>query len=377
MRILFVTDSLGPWQTGLPVQSAHALARMAQREGHQVLVVVAMRAAGALPSAACAAAPEVVPGLEADAPLHLLDGVPLLRWDLDGPGTVDDPLAHWLPMARFDVAHAVVTPPMLMCLGWLPSAERPLLLGLAGLPSEPVDAASQRLLRQVDLCLAPSDHAAARWRLALPDLAVRTLAHGVDLLGLLQAHAIGMAETRTPTLVCIADPLDHRSGVQALLQALLRVDRPELRLRVLCTGPSMPSRAPALAAMAAADPRVRLEPAQGPGLLSLAGAVDAVCVPSRVPLDFSLPVHDAAVLGLPCLVSDLGAQAESARRYGVGRPLPAGDVAAWAAAIEAWATVQGDRAAEPFQGDVPLRIEEQAFLCQGHFQELLYRKQRV
>jgi glycosyltransferase involved in cell wall biosynthesis len=103
-------------------------------------------------------------------------------------------------------------------------------------------------------------------------------------------------------------------------------------------------------------------------LLPLAGGFDLACLPDLDPLPFALPVHECAALGVPCLVGDAGAQAEAVRHYRCGEALPAGDVAAWAEAIERLASAR-DRPPLP-EGPVPLRLEEEAFLYDSLYRAL-------
>ncbi len=62
--------------------------------------------------------------------------------------------------------------------------------------------------------------------------------------------------------------------------------------------------------------------------------VDVLLVPSLWYETFSLVVREAFAVGLPVLVSDLGALAEVAGNHGGGLCVPAGDVVAWRKAVQ-------------------------------------------
>src|SRR5690606_11572413 len=84
----------------------------------------------------------------------------------------------------------------------------------------------------------------------------------------------------------------------------------------------------------ASDSRVewigQVEPTDLAGVLK---RMDLLCLPSIVPESFSLALHEAAVLGVPALVSDLGAPRAKLEEHGGGRVVAAGDVQAWAQAL--------------------------------------------
>ena len=96
---------------------------------------------------------------------------------------------------------------------------------------------------------------------------------------------------------------------------------------------------------------------------------DVLCVPSRVPESFSLVLHEAMVVGVPALVSNLGAPAERISQHGGGRVLPVDDVDAWASALVE--LINDPQIVGRWRGELnlPLRVEEEAF-----FYESLYRR---
>ena len=223
-------------------------------------------------------------------------------------------------------------------------------------------------------CVAPSAYVADRYRAAFDGLPVQVIPHGIDLLALLRHAAPTAAPPAGAKLLTLGyvGTIVPQKGLQVLLQALAAI--PDVPLRLLVAGGlhGDAAHADSIHRMVAADPRVQLlGQLDAVGVGAMLGTIDLLCLPSIVPESFSLVLRESAALGVPALVSQLGAPAELMAETGAGLALPAGDSAAWAQAI---AQVQGEpavlerwRAALP----LPLRVEEEAFLY-----ESLYRQFR-
>jgi glycosyltransferase involved in cell wall biosynthesis len=161
-------------------------------------------------------------------------------------------------------------------------------------------------------------------------------------------------------------------GLQVLLQALAQLPDVPLKLRVAGPLHGDDVYKSQILRLAEADARVELlGPLDASEVGALLGTLDLLCLPSLVPESFSLVLREAAALGVPALVSQLGAPADFMAHTSAGLALPAGDVDAWAQAL---AQVQRQpeqltawRGALP----LPLRVEEEAFLY-----EALYRQFR-
>ncbi|MEZ6194181.1 MAG: glycosyltransferase [Planctomycetota bacterium] len=119
-------------------------------------------------------------------------------------------------------------------------------------------------------------------------------------------------------------------GLEGLARAAARATSPiELVLAGRESEPGLIARLEELAAPA----RVSwLGPYEREALPELTRDLDIVVFPSLAPETHGLVVDEALALGLPVLVSDAGALGE--RVGGRGEVLPAGDVAAWAAALD-------------------------------------------
>ncbi len=388
MRILFLTESLHAQPRSWVDKLAHALARMAQREGHQVWVVAARSDA----VSASLNAPIDTSRWAGDWRTGLLAGVPVLMPPQvlsggAGAGAGEVLGAHWAE-AKFDVAHALIQADGACQLLDLIAGQRlPTLVTLSGLP--PTDSTRlaglrQRLAMLASTIVVPSDFAANQWRSALPEQALRVLPHGVDLLALIHARPVPPASPAPyehPTLLGVGTS-DKQSGLDELLQAFAAVPRPELRLRLCCEGDFDSDNGQAISGRAASDLRVTLAFHSSQSSLTLLSApCDLLCLPTLAPEAFSLLAHEAATLRLPCLASDVGAQAAALRGFGYAELLPAGDVAAWSSAIESWATRRADPStsapapllAPALSGKVPLRLEEEAFLYEALYRDLQFR----
>ena len=236
MRILYLTREISDCPDSLPDHATHALARMAQREGHHVEVVTA-------PTGVFDAQ-----RLSSNAPpdhRYLVKGVSVTRLAPMDAAAAAERFANWLSTQRFDVLHGVFSHaddwPFSLRADSLP----PLIITLTGLPtgsSSARDAAAGAWMRHADAHVVPSAYAASQWQNAWPGSSLRVMPHGVDLLALIRARNTQMADTTAqspPTLLCV-DTGDEQSGVLELLQAFATLDRPDLRLCLICGlgGPS-------------------------------------------------------------------------------------------------------------------------------------------
>lgn len=413
MRILIALHQFFPEFSAGTERVALNLARTAQRAGHHVRVL------------ACALQPGTCEGLERSAlpgafdTLH--EGVPVTvlpravlpataDFSFDTADALVGPLQGWMREERFDILHllhpmrmATVVraaqrcglPYVLTLTDFFLQCNRINLVNLRGLPCSgpqqgercardcrvpPWDAESLRqrhrqaaaMLSSACACVAPSAYVADRYRAAFEGLKVQVIPHGIDLLALLRhAGAAPRAETKPLTLGFIGTIVPQK-GLQILLQAL--ASRPAMPLRLLVAGAVSGDAAYAesIRRMAAADQRVTLlGQLDAAGVAAVLNQTDLLCLPSIVPESFSLVLRESAALGVPALVSDLGAPAELMADTEAGLALPAGDASAWAQAI---ADVQRDPAIlERWRAELPLplRVEEEAF-----FYESIYRQFR-
>lgn len=341
MRIVYLTDAIGRAHRGAAGDITQALARMAQRDGHPVVVATldeagAERAVDGL---------RVVPaGRPAGALARLADG------------------------SGCDLLHM-----LLPDLAALP-AERPratvTVVTLTGLPAAGAVARGGAVVPAVDAWVVPSAYAATCWRQAWPGLPpLHVLPHGVDLIELARA---GPPEAVDPAGPWVACPLDEGglAGVAALLDAWAR--RPALALRLRLFGPldTASATGAAVSARIAADPRLQWQPAPFGSPAHRAEPACAVgCLPGAEPLPFARFVHQCAVLGMPCLASATGAQAEAVARLRCGECLPAHDRDAWIDALVRLAAAPPPAAGGP----LPYRIEEEAGLYLSLYRERLFR----
>ena len=336
------------------------------------------------------AAPDVDDhGIPALARLARREGhrVSHLRWpDVEG----DLLRPAWGALAAGDVLHVVAMAERLPVLARLPQPGPPMVLTIVDLPpagDRPRMLASTEERPQARLCVVRSAYAAQRWREHAPAADVRVLPRGVDLLALLSAAAAGadrpasrgpVANREGPhrTLVCVG-PFDERSGIDTLLRAFAAVDQPEWRLHLLGPFDVDTGFGGSCAALAARNGRVIVGAAPPGGSLARIGRpVDLVCVPRLDPQAFALTVHEAATLGVPCLVSQLGAQLDAVHAYRCGTGVEPGDERAWTAALSSgpWPTEGRVPVSPTGPLPLPMRIEEEAFLYEGLYRQAVHAR---
>lgn len=337
MRIALVDATRPAGQRSTTDHGMRALARMAQREGHWV---------GTVEQSACGA------------------GRPLER---SGP----------------DVMHVFATAARLPTLGDVLDGRCPTVLTLVDLPAPGgglTTIESTPGLARVTILVARSAHAARQWQRCMPAASFRVLPQGIDLLALMHAQARrndSAAVAPSPLTLASVGPFDPRSGVETLLRAFAAAPGGDLRLLLLGAFDPATTHGRSCQDLAAADARVRIVPERVPGsLVPVADQVDLVCVPSLDPLAFVLPVHEAAALGVACLVSDLGAQAEAAGHFGGAECLPPGDVPVWTRAIRQWAARFDRRRLLTPDAPLPMRLEEEAFLYEGLYRQAVFQHRR-
>lgn len=415
MRILIVLHQFFPEFSGGTERVALNLARTAQRAGHHVRVLACAVQPGACDGLAASALPGAFDAVHDGVPITLLPRAALpvaadYSFDI-APASVD-PLQSWMQEQRFDIAHVLHSmrmataikaaqqcglPYVLTLTDFFLPCNRINLVNLRGqqcagpqqgqrcakdckVPPWDAESLAQRhrqaaaVLASASVCVAPSAYVADRYRAAFDGLQVQVIPHGIDLLALLRhaaPPAAPPAGARPLTLGYIGTIVPQK-GLQVLLQALAAIPDAPLRLLVAGGLHGDAAYADSIHRMVAADPRVQLlGQLDAVGVGAMLGSIDLLCLPSIVPESFSLVLRESAALGVPALVSNLGAPAELMAETGAGLALPAGDPAAWAQAI---AQVQSDpavlerwRAALP----LPLRVEEETFLY-----ESLYRQFR-
>ncbi|MBP6753732.1 MAG: glycosyltransferase [Alicycliphilus sp.] len=415
MRILIVLHQFFPEFSGGTERVALNLARTAQRAGHHVRVLACAVQPGACDGLAASGLPGAFDTVHDGVPITLLPRAALpvtADYSFDIAPVWVDPLQSWMQEQRFDMLHLLHPmrmataikaaqqcglPYVLTLTDFFLPCNRINLVNLRGqqcdgpqqgqrcakdckVPPWDAESLAQRhrqaaaVLASASVCVAPSAYVADRYRAAFDGLQVQVIPHGIDLLALLRhaaSPAMPPAGARPLTLGYIGTIVPQK-GLQVLLQALAAIPDAPLRLMVAGGLHGDVAYADSIHRMVAADPRVQLlGQLDAVGVGAMLGSIDLLCLPSIVPESFSLVLRESAALGVPALVSNLGAPAELMAETGAGLALPAGDPAAWAQAI---AQVQSDpavlerwRAALP----LPLRVEEETFLY-----ESLYRQFR-
>lgn len=371
MRILYLTPGITHQPDSLPDHITHALARMAQREGHQVHVVT--------PPVHW---PNQQEGSD-DSPSaqdqqYLVRGVSVTRLaPLPAAGATAN-FWKWVRDQKFDLLHGVFSLPA----DWPfdPDAELlpPLVITLTGLPTADSGAtgfAGRQWMSRADLCVVPSTYAASQWHTILPVLSLRVMPLGVDLLALIQARQVQMRDTTLqspPTLLCVGT-FDERSGLFDVLKAFATLGRADLRLHLVGGVDGHSAYGQSVLAALRSDPRILQTSTQHPTTLAaIAQPFDAVCLPDPGPQPLSLLAQECAALGIPCWMNRSGSPAEAFDQHENLQPVPPADPSTWATLMEHWVS-SFDRSQLPsMDAAMPLRIEEAAFLYEGLYRSLIF-----
>jgi glycosyltransferase involved in cell wall biosynthesis len=214
------------------------------------------------------------------------------------------------------------------------------------------------VLRRASAVVAVSPYVAERFAAEHPDLQVRVVGNGVDLLSFPRPRP---REAEGPLTFGYLGTVSEAKGAGLLARAFARAGRTDARLRIVgpCYEPELAARIAAEAGAAQVSVEPAVPAAQAPRLLQ---EFDVLCVPSQVPESFCLSLHEGFAAGLPALVSDLGNAGRVVREAGCGEVLPAADADAWAQAIARICEDRGRLDAWRARLPLPLRVEEEGFI---------------
>jgi len=419
MRILFILHQFFPEFHGGTERVTVNLARMAQRAGHYVHVL-----ACTVEPAKCGGTPTDGGGSLTGAFGASYQGLPvtlLPRAEL--PATADisldtyesmvERLTVWMRQQRFDVAHVMHTMrmgsavlaaqrcglPYILTLTdfFLPCARINLINGENN-PCVGPDAGrrcgqdcataawttvgyvnrfaqAQAIIQAAGARVAPSEYVAQRYRDAFEDAHIQVISHGIDLL------AMGAALDRLPPAPSATAHLNllfigsivPQKGLDVLLRALALVPHANVKLKVVGGFFGNPAYHHQIKQLARMDSRVELTGAlDAAQVFQALGQADLLCLPSIVPESFSLVFHEAAAVGVPALVTHLGAPAQHVYAHVCGRVLDAGNTRAWADAIDELVKTPETLRSWKKKLFLPARMEEEAFLY-----DTLYKRLRL
>ena len=263
MRILIVLHQFYPEFSSGTERVALNLAKAAQRAGHHVRVL------------ACAVNPEAHHGAAsavlAGALETVWDGVPVTLlpramlpasadYSLEIAPELVAPLAAWMKHERFDLAHVMHSMRMSTAVVAAQQCGLPYIvtltdfflacprINLVTLGNQLCDGpqggkkcgkdclsapwsrdtlvhryeGARQMLAGASVRVAPSEFVAARYREAFADCSFRVVAHGVDLLALMDHAAPARFDTSTVTLGYVGSIIPQK-GLTVLLRALARV----------------------------------------------------------------------------------------------------------------------------------------------------------
>lgn len=412
MRILIVLHQFFPEFTSGTERVTLNLAKAAQRAGHHVRVL------------ACVVKPEASPGADcehlAGAKETVCEGVPVTLlpramlppsadYTLEVAPELVEPLVGWMKHERFDLAHVMHTMRMSTAVVAAQQCGLPYILtltdfflacpriNLVTLDNQICDGpqggkkcgrdclvapwnretlirrfeTARQMLVGASVLVVPSEFVAARYRHSFAECSIKVIPHGIDLLALMGEEA-PTPEIKKPLTLGYVGSIIPQKGLTILLRALARVNAPDLRLEVVGGFYGTDAYHKEVLALAKADPRVALlGHLEAKKVYSVMRHMDLLCLPSQVPETFSLALHEAAALGVPALVSDLGAPGLQVAGHGGGKVVASSDVAAWAAGIEAIVAEPEQIAHWQAKLPLPVRVEEEAFFYDSLYRTLL------
>lgn len=418
MRILIIIHQFFPEYAGGTERVALNLARMAQRAGHGVEVLACLIGDS---TANMHASNKLT-----DAYETVYEGVPVTLIPRSFfPVTADyslgiseskvDLFSAWIRLKNFDIAHVMHPMRMITAIKAVQNCGLPYVLTLTDffLPCSRINLVNIKgeqcqgprqgqqcisdckvppwndqallgryqqahaLLLSASRCIAPSNYVAEKYISTFGNIEIQIIPHGIDLLAMVSSlekfqDKVFSAGIRELVLGYVGTIVPQK-GLHVLLKALALL--PILPVRLIVAGSVHGDKkyAEEIESLVKKDNRVQMMgQCDAEQVMQLLHGLDVLCLPSLVPESFSLVLRESAVMGVPALVSNLGAPAEFVVQEKVsGKTLPPGDEKAWANAIQhlyenpqqllTW------RSALP----LPVRIEEEAFLY-----ESLYRQFR-
>lgn len=417
MRILFVLHQFYPEFSSGTERVTLNLARAAQRAGHYVHVLACAVDSGKNHGSDAAYLVGAKATVYAGVPVTLIprDLLPVTSdYSLEVSTELVQPIAEWMKQAKFDLAHVMHTMRMSTAVLAAQQCGLPYLLTLTDFFLEcarinlvtldnrlctgpdqarkcgkdcltaPWDGdslaeryqAGREILSGAGARVAPSGFVAARYHQAFPDIDFRVIPHGIDLLKLMGKEEISLGSAsleKKPITFGYVGSIIAQKGLDVLLRGFAKIKAPHIRLKIIGGFYGGSAYQTKVQALAQVDPRVEfLGHMHEAGVFATLPQFDVLCVPSQVPETFSLSLHEAAALGVPALVSNLGAPGEYVSANGCGQTVSAGDAGAWAEAIESVVKTPG--LVQQWKNLLPLavRVEEEAFFYDSFYRTLLH-----
>ena len=415
MRILIVIHQFFPEYASGTERVALNLARMAQRAGHHIQVL------------ACTVEPEKSGGMVTDVPVKgalktVYQGLSVTfiprsvlpataDISLDADEDLVESLANWMQQERFDVAHVMHTMRMGSAVLAAQRCGLPYVLTLTDffLPCARINLVNLKnklcigpdrgrrcaqdclaapwstqayfdrfeqtksLLQAAGARVAPSQFVADRYRNAFKNTEIQVIPHGIDMLSLgatILASAPDTSSKAQLQIIFIGSIIPQK-GLDILLKAFAQLPNASIKLTVVGGFHGNSGYHDEIKLLSVNDERIEFFGAlDAPEVFKMLGNSDLLCLPSIVPESFSLVLHESAVAGVPALVSDLGAPAQTVTLHDCGKAVTAGDPKAWAAAINALIETPAILAAWKRNLFLPQRIEEEAFFYGSIYQRL-------
>lgn len=413
MRILIVLHQFYPEFSGGTERVSLNLAHCAQRAGHYVRILAC--AVQPNPASNDADAASLTHTVYQGIPVSLLPRAVLpasADFSLEVEKSLVEPIAAWMKRERFDVCHVMHTMRMSTAVLAAQRCGIPYLVTLTDFflacpRINQVDLDNQicdgpaggarcgshcltapwsrdsltdrylrggQLLAGASVRVVPSEFVAASYRRSFPACDFKVVAHGLDWSALKRGQAATPSRSegqRQLTLGYVGAVIPQK-GLDLLLRALAQVPARAIALKVIGGFYGADAYHKEVLALAGADPRVEiLGHLPADKVFQAMGKLDLLCLPSRVPETFSLALHEAAALGVPALVSNLGAPGEQVGSNGAGQVLACDDVQSWADALAAVSKNPQQIKLWQTRLALPLRVEEEGFYYDALYRTLL------
>jgi glycosyltransferase involved in cell wall biosynthesis/GT2 family glycosyltransferase len=190
-------------------------------------------------------------------------------------------------------------------------------------------AQAKEIVQAATAVICPSGFVAERLRKEYVGVPIKVIPHATN------NQRLNLIQNQGALVFAYVGSLIEEKGVDLLIDAFREVESQEVKLKIIGALPEENKFSQDVLSRIYADPRIELvgevPHSEMPQNLQ---TIDVLCIPSRVPETFSLVLHEASAVGVPSLVSNMGAIKQSIEKTGAGAVIEDNDVANWATALE-------------------------------------------
>lgn len=415
MRILIVLHQFYPEFSGGTERVSLNLAHTAQRAGHYVHVLACSVNSNHGTNSKCEKLVDATDSMHQGVPVTLFPRNLLpasVDFSLEAEPTLVEPIAKWMTHKRFDVCHVIHNMRMSTAILAAQRCGLPIIMtltdfflacpriNLINLDKQICDGPelgktcvqncltaewsqdtlisrygyAKEILASASIRVTPSEFVAQRYRAAFPENSFRVIPHGIDMLALTANSESEPQQQKKGNKLRLGyvGAIHPQKGLHILLRAFSMIEDPNVELKIIggfyCSAEFQAE----VLALAKSDPRIEfLGHLEAAKVFNFVRQLDLLCLPSQVPETFSLALHEAAALGVPALVSNLGAPNEQVSKNGGGQTVVANDVVAWTNAILSILNEPEKIKFWRCQLPLPIRVEEEGFYYEALYKTLL------